>query len=198
MKTNTCCKSCGGKLVFQYCDGKRIYSYCSACGCRTCYSFRNEDEAEQYMRNENREILIRVYSGLVDWELTQWDLLHRDIVKFISNHPYVANDIRFQMARIACMTRGFHIMDEDIYHSCQSRFIVTEEIYKGLIKFSKQQLTLPRKFDDLEDYDRARINYKHLRDMYQAEKIAGVLIRTTVKTLVRPYLPIPSIPFVKF
>ena len=185
-------------MKFQYCDGKRIYSICGACGARACYSFRSEEEAERYVINANREILIRVYSGLVNWELTQWDLLHRDIVKFISAHPYVTNDIRFQMARIACMTRGFHIMDEDIYHACQSRFVVTEEIYKGLVKFSKQQLSLPRKLDDLEDYDRARINYKHLRDMYQAEKIAGALIKTTVKTLVRPYLPIPTIPFIKF
>ena len=198
MKTNTCCTKCGGSLKFQYCDGKRIYSYCKACGFRMCYAFRNQEEADLYMKNENRTILLRVYSGLVDWEMTQWDRLHEDIVKFISSHPYVTNDIRFQMARIACITRGFHIMDDDIYRCCQSRFIVTEEIYKGLINLSKEQISLPRAFEDLEDYDQARINYKHLKNAYQAEKIAGSIAKTVVKTLVKPYLPIPSIPFIKF
>ena len=201
MNTKTCCTKCGGELKFQYCDGKRIYSYCGACGWRAYYTFRNKEEAEQYMHKENREILTRVYSGLVDWEMAPWDLLHKEVVNFVSTHPYVTNDIRFQMARIACITRGFHIMDEDIYRCCQSRFIITEEVYKGLMEFSKEQLSLPRKLEDLKDYDKARENYMHLRTLYLADKATAAIIKTTVKTLVRPYLPIPSIsmiPFLKF
>ena len=195
MKMNKYCEKCGGKPEFQRCDMNRVYYRCGSCGYRTCYTFRDEEEATRYLQDENRKILLRVREGLVDWEMTQWDQLHVDIVKFISTHPYATNDIRFQMAKIACITRGFHIMDEDIYQRCQNRFIVTEEIYKGLMNLRKEQMDTSRLLNDLEDYEQARTNYIYLKTEYTANKIAKGLVKTVLKTVAKPYMAYIPLPF---
>lgn len=183
------CKECGGKFEFERCDTKRVYLRCRNCDFGTYYTFRDEEEARRFAEEENEEILCRLRKGVADWELTQWDRLHDDVVDFINTHPYVETDIRFQMAKIACITRGFHMMDEEIYQRCTGRFAVAEEIYKILLKKAKEDAADPGRSATLEDYAQARSYYLYLQGEYMAAKLAKKAVKIVLKKLTKPLIP---------
>ena len=180
------CSACGGGFEFQYCDMKNIYIRCRNCGFGTCYTFGSEEEAHRFANEENREILDRVRAGFVDWEMTQWDHLHDDIVDFINTHPYVESDIRFHMAKIACITRGFHIMDDDIYERCHSRFSAADSIYRIILKNAKEKAEDPDLSATLEEYQNARLYYIALQTEYIAVKTAKKAVKVVLKKLAKP------------
>lgn len=188
------CKACGGKFEFQYCDMKYIYVRCKNCDFGACYPFRDEEEANRFAEEENQEILGRLRAGFVDWEVTQWDQLHDDIVDFINKHPYVESDIRFHMAKIACITRGFHIMDEEIYERCHNRFDIADKIYKVLLKSAEENALKPELSATLEEYHEARHYYVALQTEYVAVKTAKKAVKVVIKKLTKPLLT-PFIPF---
>ena len=189
MKVKGSCKLCGGAFKFQRCDMKRIYVRCMNCGAKGGYTFKSEEEARLYAEEANREILGRLREHYEHWELAQWDQLHADIVTFINTHPYVETDIRFQMAKIACVTKGFHIMDDEIYQRCKDRFAVADEIYKGLLKIAKEKASDPIFSETMESYEQARADYVHLRNEYIALKTTEKVIKVVLKKATKPFLP---------
>lgn len=183
------CKECGGIFEFERCDRQRIYLRCRHCDFGMYYEFRDEEEALRFAEEENEELLSRLRRGVKDWELTQWDRLHDDVVEFINTHPYVETDIRFQMAKIACITRGFHMMDEDIYQRCHGRFNVAESIYRTLLENAKQQALDPSRSASMADYKQARAYYLYLQGEYVALKMAKKAATIIVKKLAKPMIP---------
>ena len=188
------CKACGGKFEFQHCDMKYIFFRCKNCDFGVYYTFRDEEEALRFAEEETQTILSRLREGFVNWELTQWDRLHEEIVAFISTHPYVESDIRFHMAKIACITRGFHIMDEEIYETCHGRFAVADKIYKTLLKNAEEKARKPEISATLEEYHDARHYYITLQAEYLAAKAAKKAVMVVLKNLTKP-LTSPFIPF---
>lgn len=188
------CSACGGGFEFQYCDMKYIFFRCKHCDFGVYYEFRDEEEAHRFAEEENQTILGRLRAGFVDWEVTQWDQLHDDIVAFINSHPYVENDIRFHMAKIACITRGFHIMDEEVYERCHNRFTVADKIYKVLLKSAEKKANNPELSAILEEYHEARHYYVALQTEYVAVKTAKKAVKVVLKKLSKP-LTTPFLPF---
>ena len=188
------CKACGGKFEFQYCDMKHIYVRCSHCDFGACYTFRDEEEAYRFAEEENREILDLLRRSFVDWELAPWDQLHDDVVAFINTHPYVESDIRFHIAKIACITRGFHIMDEEIYERCHGRFAVADSIYRVLLKYAKEKAENPELSATLDEYRDARQYYIALQTEYVAVKTAKKAVKVILKNLTKPLIS-PILPF---
>ena len=183
------CIFCGGKLQFQRCDKKRIYFRCANCGERASYTFKSEEEARLYTEAENRAILGRLRSHYEDWALAHWDLLHNEIVAFINTHPYVESDVRFQMAKIACITKGFHVMDDEIYQRCKDRFAIADETYKTLLKITEERANDPFLSATLESYQQARADYVHLRNEYLALKMTEKAVKIVLKKATKPFLP---------
>ena len=183
------CQQCGGKFEFQYCDKKNIFFRCAHCDFAVRYTFRDEEEAHRFAEEENRDILGRLRAGFADWERTQWDQLHNDVVTFINTHPYVESDIRFHMAKIACITRGFHIMDEEIYERCHGRFAVADRIYRTLLHDAEKKASNPELSATLEEFHNARHYYVALQGEYLAVKAAKKAATIIVKQLVKPYIP---------
>ena len=194
LQINGSCKACGGKFEFQYCDMKHIYVRCSHCDFGACYTFRDEEEAHCFAEEENRELLDRLRESFVEWELAQWDQLHDDVVAFINSHPYVESDIRFQLAKIACITRGFHIMDEEIYERCHGRFAVADSIYRVLLKAAKEKAEKTELSATLDEYRDARQYYIALQAEYMAVKTAKKAVKVILKNLTKPLIS-PLLPF---
>ena len=194
LQINGSCKACGGKFEFQYCDMKHIYVRCRHCDFGACYTFLDEEEAHRFAEEENREILDRLRASCIDWELTLWDQLHDDVVSFINTHPYVESDIRFHLAKIACITRGFHIMDEEIYERCHGRFAVADSIYRVLVKAAKEKAEDLEMSATLDEYQEARHYYIALQAEYVAVKTAKKAVKVVLKHLTKPLIP-PLLPF---
>ncbi|MBQ2987634.1 MAG: hypothetical protein IJD59_00855 [Clostridia bacterium] len=189
MKINGSCKYCGGKFEFWRCDEQRIYIRCAHCHVMYTYTFPDHNTFRRFADAENRDILNRLRLGLIDWETMPWDSFHKDLIDFINGHSYAENDMRFQMAIIACITRGFQIMDEDIYQRCTQRFRIAEDIYKGLMNMQIKTAKDPLISKDLEVYEQLRSNYNHLRAAYLAVKTTKKAVSILLKQVFKPLMP---------
>ena len=104
------------------------------------------------------------------------------------------SDIRFQLAKIACITRGFHIMDEEIYERCHGRFAVADSIYRVLLKAAKEKAEKPELSATLDEYRDARQYYIALQTEYMAVKTAKKAVKVILKKLTKPLIS-PILPF---
>ena len=134
------CPKDAGRMQFVRCNEKAIYFKCECCGYRDRYVFVNEEEAEAYAQDAKRKIFNKLRSAMVDWQLAQWDQLHREFVKFTIQYPMFEQDIHIQMAYVACITHGFNMLGDETYSQCQTRYTVCNKIYKAQLRLLKKQL----------------------------------------------------------
>ena len=181
------CPNCGGGILEQQgADLKNIYYKCKSCG-HTMTEQVKEDETNLVFEMKKRDLLKRLNSGMVEWRATQWDQLYKELNEFINDYAQIHNDIQFQMALVACMTKGFNIMDGEKYSQCKKRFKATDKKYKHQLKVLKAQSSDPTLSDSMADYKESRKKYLKLRNEYRNTKLAWKLIFFAMKKLV----PVP-------
>ena len=182
MGANTCLV-CGGLFEQTGADSKNIYHKCPYCG-NTVSTPVKEDEANLVFEMEKRELLGRIRSGFVDYRVTQWDQLYSDLVDFTNRYDQLSNDLQFQMAIIACMTKGFNIMDTEKYTQCKNLFKITDKMYKQQLKDLKQKAEDPSLSETIEEYKQYRVKYIRLRNQYRNTKLAWKIVFAILKKAV--------------
>ena len=141
---------------------------CGSCGFQKSISF-NEKSNTEYEQKKS-DLLARIRVGFVDWRVTQWEALHKDLVDFISRYEVAQSDIQLQMGVIACITSGFQLMDAEKYKQCKLLFKVTEKMYKQQLKMLKQQSDA-KLYESVSDYKDLRAKYKKCRNDYRNTKL---------------------------
>ena len=184
------CGKCGGTLEFVRCDKHAIYFECSADGHRERYVFRNRDEANGYIERAKQEMLGRIREGLNDWEKTNWERLQKDLVDFINRFAPLEHDIELQIARIACITSGFNLIDDQKYKSCKIRFKVMDKIYRSELKRLKKLTKEPVLSGTMLGYQDSRDKYIKLRNRYLETKFMWKIFFSVVKLLKKFILPV--------
>ncbi len=140
-----------------------------------------------YLRRRSM-LLGRVENGVIEWELTQWDDLRREISDFTAAFDMARNDIGLKMAVIACLTKGFHDLDDERYKECKRIFKITEKVYK---QYAKNPNAVPDGMNntDAADYEKNRLMYKSCRYDYLGHKTAyKLLFKLGIKLI-----PVPKI-----
>ena len=130
-------------------------------------------------------LLGRIRSGFIDWRLTQWETLHRELVDFISRYEEAQLDIQLQMGVVACITNGFNFMDAEKYKQCKVLFKVTEKMYKQHLKILKQQADA-KLTESVNEYKDLRAKYKKCRNEYRNTKLAWKAVFFIFKKLAFP------------
>ncbi len=184
------CSSCGGQLEFVRCDRHAVYFECSADGHRERYTFVNREEADGYINGAKQEMLGKIREGMADWQKTQWDRLQKDLVDFINRFAPLEHDIELQIARIACITSGFNLLDDQKYKSCKTRFKVMDKIYKGELKRLKKISKNPVLSETMEGYQDSRAKYIKLRNQYLEQKFVWKIFFSVVKMLKKFIIPV--------
>ena len=180
MATNQC-PHCGGSMVQDGADMTMVYYHCLACGNLVSLPVSSDGNAEFAQRK--REILNRLHMGFLDWRVTQWDRLYMDLSDFITRYEAAQTDIQLQMGLVACITRGFNMMDAERYQQCKNLYKMTEKMYKHHLKTLKAQ-TDPALYDSVTDYKESRTKYKKCLNQYRNTKMAWKVIFFFVKKLV--------------
>lgn len=183
------CPSCGGKLEFVRCDRHAIYFECSGDGHRERYTFQSRDEADGYIASAKSEMLGRVRDGINDWQAINWERLQKDLVDFINRFAPLEHDIELQIARIACITSGFNLIDDQKYKSCKIRFKITDKIYKSELKRLKKLSKTPVLSETMEGYQDLREKYIKLRNRYLETKFIWKIFFSAVKLLKKVIFP---------
>lgn len=177
------CPVCGGLFEQQGADLKNIYYKCVFCG-HTEVEAVKEDEANIVFEQTKRELLGRLRSGFIDYRVTQWDQLHKDLVDFTNRYEQVSKDLQFQMAIIACLTKGFNIMEAEKYAQCKNLFKISNKMYKQQLKELKQKAEDPSLSETIEEYKQYRSKYIKLRNQYRNTKMAWKILFTILKKAV--------------
>lgn len=177
------CENCSGTMSMSGHDGIFVNYTCDYCGHTEKVPFQSEKEAQFYMDTEKREHYIRLREGLLDWEATNWYQLHKDIEGFINKHHELRDDLQFQMALVACLTKGYHQMDYEKYKQCKSIFKKIDKIYKARLKDLKAQSKKLLLSDSMTDYRTSRVKYIGLRNEFLRTKTAWKLVWKLAKFL---------------
>ena len=180
------CAQCGSKMVQTGTENNTAIYHCRSCGNNEYVQMSVNDNSEFLHR---RSILLgRVRKGILDWEVTQWDVLRSEIIDFTNAFHAARNDIYFQMAIIACLTKGFHDLDDQRYKECKRIFKITEKVYK---QYKKHPENIPSEMGDSgsSEYEEYRQKYKQCKSNYQGRKFFLKALVTAGKNLI----PIPKI-----
>jgi hypothetical protein len=177
------CPQCGGPVVQDGADMNNVYYHCSACGAMTTVPIGEDGNGEAVYAQRKREILNRLHMGFLDWRVTQGDRLYTDLNDFITRYELAQQDIQMQMGLVACITRGFNMMDAERVKQCQNLFKMTEKMYKIHLKTLKKQMD-PKLYESVSDYKEARAKYKKCLNQYRNTKLAWKLLFTVVKKFV--------------
>ncbi len=165
------CPKCGGPMIQTGAERGIVHYKCRSCGYEDSVVLPAGDN-EVYWQARS-QLLGRVRLGVSQWETTQWDILSRDIHRFMTNYEAARVDIYFKMAQIACMTSGFHNLNNEQYKECKQLFKLTEKIYKAYCKNPVN----PHVYDDatgnagFDDYQEYRDLYKKCRNEYRNTKL---------------------------
>ncbi len=180
------CPQCGSKMVQTGTEYKTAIYHCRSCG-NNQYVKMSDDENTEFLHKRSM-LLGRVRKGIIDWEVTQWDALRGELLDFTAAFHEARNDIYFKMAIIACLTKGFHDLDDKRYKECKRLFKITEKVYK---RYAKHPETVPAEMGSsgAMEYEEYRDMYKKCRYDYQNKKIVYKVIFFVGKKLV----PIPKI-----
>ena len=162
------CPQCGATMMQKGADMNAARYRCGSCGFMKSVSLGEEGNLEFDQRKS--DLLARVRLGLVDWRVTQWDTIQKELLDFIARYEAARNDIQLQMCVVACITNGFQMMDADKYKQCKILFKVTEKIYKQQMKMLKQQ-TDSKLYESVNDYADLRTKYKKCRNDYRNTKL---------------------------
>lgn len=180
------CSQCGMKMVQVGTEGQTAIYHCRSCG-NDEYVEITVNEKTDFLHKKSM-LLGRVRKGIIDWEITQWDTLRNEIMDFTIAHQAARNDIYFHMAIIACLTKGFHDLDDRRYTECKRIFKVTEKVYK---RYCKNPTVIPEEMGaaGASEYEEYRQMYKKCRNEFRNTKIAWKVLFTVGKKLI----PIPKI-----
>ncbi len=180
------CSQCGSKMVQTGTEYQTAIFHCRACGNNEYVKMEVGDNTEFLHRRSM--LLGRVRKGIIDWEVTQWDALRDEILDFTNAFHAARNDIYFKMAIIACLTKGFHDLDDNRYKECKRIFKVTEKVYK---RYSKDPSAVIEEMGNtgVLEYEEYRQMYKKCKYDYQSQKIAYKILFTVGKKLI----PVPKI-----
>jgi hypothetical protein len=132
----------------------------------------------------------RIREGMSDWQATQWDRLEKDLVDFINRYAPLEHDIELQIARIACITSGFNMIDDQKYKSCKARFKIMDKVYKSELKRLKKISKKPELSETMEGYQEARAKYLKLRNQYLEQKFLWKIFFSVTKLLRKFFMPI--------
>lgn len=177
------CPLCGGPIVQDGSDMTTLYYHCSACGSAGSVPITDAGEGNAIYAQKKREITGRLRMGFLDWRVTQWDRLYTDISDFVNRYEQAQHDIQLQMGLVACITRGFNMMDKERYKQCRNLYKITEKIYKTHLKALKAQMD-PELYESVSDYKESRAKYKKCLNQYRNTKLAWKLVFTIVKKVV--------------
>jgi hypothetical protein len=171
------CEGCGGLLKYIRSDAYNSYYECPYCGELVSISLGNDGNATLIYENAKNTLFARLSRGFDDWQVTQWDQLYRDFVDFTSAHEHLQSVLQFQMAMVACLTKGFNSMDAEKYQQCKTLFKITDEIYKKQLKELKAQSKNPAYSATIGEYEASRAKYVKLHNDYVGRKLPWNLIR---------------------
>ena len=186
MKNERRCQQCGSKMVQTGTEYNTAIYHCRSCGNNEYVQMAANDNSEYLHRRSM--LLGRVRKGILEWEVTQWDALRLEIIDFTNAFHAARNDLYFQMAIIACLTKGFHDLDDEKYKECKRIFKVTEKVYK---RYAKHPENLPAEMGTTGamEYEEYRQLYKKCRSEYQGQKLIYKALFAVGKKLI----PIPKI-----
>ena len=165
------CGSCGGTLEYTGSDSNNSYYECPYCGDQTLFPLASDGSAVIAFERTKKELFDRLSHGFEDWQAMNWDSLYRDFSAFIDAHDHLHNDIRCQLALVACLTRGFNSMDSDRTAYCKALMKSVEKMYKQQKKDLKKKLKNPGRSDSFSDYESVRAKYEKLQSDYTMGKI---------------------------
>lgn len=171
------CAGCGGVLKYTRSDAYNSYYECPFCGELLSVSLESDSDAKLIYENTKHELFARLRRGFEDWRVTQWDQLYKDFIDFTNAHEHLQGDIRFQMAIVACLTKGFNLMDPEKYRQCKALFKATDEVYKKQLKAMKKQASDPAYSATISEYEACRAKYVKLHNAYVGKKSPWSLIR---------------------
>ncbi len=183
---NRRCSVCGSKMVQTGMEYQTVIYHCRSCG-NDEYVKMTLGENTEYLHRRSM-LLGRVRKGIIDWEITQWDDLRNEILDFTTSFQEARNDVYFKMAIIACLTKGFHDLDNQRYKECKSIFKITEKVYK---RYTKNPAVIPEEMGNsgVMDYEEYRQMYKKCKYDYQNTKLMYKLLFSVGKS----FIPIPKI-----
>ena len=160
------CASCGGTLRYTGADSQNAYYECPHCSEQVIFAIESEGGVNLVFETRKKELLARLRRGFDDWRAINWDQLYKDIVEFISAHEQLQNDIRFQMAIVACLTKGFHAMDAEKSRQCKILIKGIDKMYKQQTKELKQKIKNPALVESVGEYEAIREKYAKLQSDY--------------------------------
>ena len=118
-EVNNTCPRCGADMAQSGAEHSKVYYHCGFCGFNTSVEMNADDNAEYWQKRS--ELLQRVYSGLLNWKVAGWDYLASDVLMFMTKYEEARYDVSLKTASIACITKGFHDMDDEKYKQCKIR-----------------------------------------------------------------------------
>ncbi len=185
--TTTLCPRCGAEMTQSGADRDQVHYHCSFCGNNIHVEMSSEENADYWQQRST--LLQRVYAAVLDWKTAGWDYLAKDVVSFIGRYEDARYDVCLKTATIACLTKGFHDMDDEKYKESKMTFKVTEKIYKKHIKALASTVKEFPQPDDVAMYQEYRVLYKKLRDEYRNTKILWKVGFTVGKKLFFWWMP---------
>ena len=185
--TTTICPRCGADMTQSGAEHNKVYYHCGYCGYNMSVEMSSDDNAEYWQQRSN--LLQRVAAAVLDWKTAGWDYLAKDIVNFMGRYEEARFDVCLKTATIACLTKGFHDMDDEKYKECKIIFKATEKVYKQHIKALKDTIKEFPNPEDVAKYQEYRVLYKKLRDEYRNTKILWKMGFTIGKKLFMWWLP---------
>ena len=162
------CPICGGVLSQEGMDETTVYYKCVACGHMSTAPIEDVGNAECILKK--RELITRIKLGVNDWQSAQWDRLHMDLQDYLVRYETEQTDLQLQMGLIACITKGFNVLDQDRYRQCKNIFKMTEQMYKSHQKVLKSQVNVELS-DSVNNYQVFRTKYIQCRNEYRNTKL---------------------------
>ena len=167
------CPQCGSAMEQTGADMERAYYKCGSCGFKKIVSMNSTDNAE--FEQKKSDLLSRIRLGFVDWRVTQWGSLQKDLLDFVGRYEAAKNDIQLQIGIVACITGGFQTMDSEKYKQCKVLFKITEKIYKQKLKELKKQSN-SKLYESVSDYKELRSKYIKCRNDYRNTKLIWKIV----------------------
>jgi predicted nucleic acid-binding Zn-ribbon protein len=180
------CEKCGSPMTQTSSDMKHAAYHCKCCGNNVLMEMSMENNADYW--HMRTELLQRVRVGIMEWQTTGWDNLAHDIASFMGRNEKANHDVNFKIATIACITSGFHCLNEERYRECKVIFKITEKAYKIYLK----NPPMGRGFaspEDADTYKEYRAMYKKCRADYRNTKALWKMLYTIAEKFLK--LPIP-------
>lgn len=165
----TRCPRCGAEMTQSGAEHNKVHYHCQFCGNNMHVEMSSEENSDYWQQRS--ALLQRVYAAVLDWKTAGWDHLAKDIVSFMGKYEDARYDVCLKTATIACLTRGFHDMDDEKYKECKIIFKLTEKVYKQHIKAIGNTIKEFPNSEDVSKYQEYRVLYKKLRDDYRNTKM---------------------------